>query len=93
MSLQVSVEYIHEPEGWWGTVTNPEWRTSVASPRLQGCRDHMLNVLPFAVDERLTATSVMFVEWSRPGGSVKCTPDAAETFALVARNDPSEGKK
>lgn len=75
----VTVKYYPTPDGhWWGEVEG--WRGwSVASTTLTDCRERARELLPFGIDERLEARSVMFME-IMPGSMV--APAASEMFEL-----------
>lgn len=75
----VVVKYHHEDGTWWSEIDG--WRWSCTAPTLDECRARSRSLLCFAVDERLEATSLMFMHIHETP-FVKPSPTASETFHL-----------
>lgn len=81
----VRVKYHQEDAGWWGEVDG--WHWSCAAPTLDECRQEAREGLPFCIDERLVAKTVLFVHWTGVKGIVSMNPAADETFRFYVSEE------
>lgn len=82
---RVTIKYHQEDDHWWGEVDGWTNYFCTAST-LDGCRDLAREGIPFGVDERLLARSVMFLQVHETDW-VKPDPHASETFQLYVPED------
>lgn len=83
-SADVIVHYHQEGNGtgWWGSVDG--WSWSCTGETLDECRGMAREGIPFCIDERLQARSVMFMQIFETSF---VAPAASEAFRLYVPED------